>query len=146
LLHQAEQADQRDEDPQRLPAAMARREALRKKMAAACARLEARAKARAEAEKLRTPEGRALYRRRACTVEPIFGVIKAVLGFGQFLLLGLQKVLGKWTLVCPAYNLKRLRRLGAGLVWPRRAEQAGGTGRWGLCPPSAAVRQALLPC
>jgi hypothetical protein len=50
LLHQAEHADQRDEDPQRLPEAMARRETLRKKMDAACARLEARAKARAEGE------------------------------------------------------------------------------------------------
>jgi transposase len=69
----------------------------------------------AMAEKLESPEGRALYRRRACTVEPVFGVIKAVLGFRQFLLRGLKKVSGEWALVCLAYNVKRLHRLGAGL-------------------------------
>jgi hypothetical protein len=68
----------------------------------------------AMAKKLKTPEGRALYRRRACTVEPVFGVIKAVLGFRQFLLRGLQNVRGEWALVCLAYNLKRLHRLGVG--------------------------------
>ena len=52
---------------------------------------------------------------RACTVEPVFGVIQAVLGFRQFLLRGLEKVSGEWTLVCLAYNLRRLHRLGAGL-------------------------------
>ena len=50
LLAQAEQADQRDEDPQRLPEEIARRETLLQKMDEACARLEARAKARAEAD------------------------------------------------------------------------------------------------
>jgi len=69
----------------------------------------------AMANKLKTPEGRALYRRRVCTVEPVFGVIKAVLGFRQFLLRGLKKVRGEWALVCLAYNVKRLHRLGAGL-------------------------------
>ena len=69
----------------------------------------------AMAEKLKTPEGKRIYRQRACTVEPVFGVIKAVLGFRQFLLRGLQKVSGEWNLVCLAYNLKRLHRLGAGL-------------------------------
>jgi DNA repair exonuclease SbcCD ATPase subunit len=51
LLQQAEQADQADEDPQKLPEEIARRQALLKKMDEACARLEARAKARAEAER-----------------------------------------------------------------------------------------------
>lgn len=70
---------------------------------------------RAMAEKLRTPEGQARYRQRACTVEPVFGILKTVLGFRQFLLRGLRKVSGEWNLVCLAYNLKRLHRLGAGL-------------------------------
>jgi hypothetical protein len=48
-------------------------------------------------------------------VEPVFGVIKAVLGFGQLLLRGLKKVGGEWALVCLAYNLNRLHRLRAGL-------------------------------
>jgi len=71
----------------------------------------------AMAAKLKTEEGRALYRKRACTVEPVFGIIKHVLGFRQFLLRGLKKVTGEWSLVCLAYNLKRLHTL-------RRAVQA----------------------
>ncbi len=63
------------------------------------------------AEKLRTPEGKVRYRRRACTVEPVFGIIKSALGFRQFLLRGLQKVSGEWNLVCLAYNCKRLHTL-----------------------------------
>jgi len=69
----------------------------------------------AMAEKLTRPEGRALDRRGVCTVEPVFGVIQAVLGFGQLLLRGLKKIGGEWALVCLAYNVKRLHRLGAGL-------------------------------
>jgi transposase len=65
----------------------------------------------AMAEKLRTPEGRRMYRRRACTVEPVFGIIKAAMGFRQFMLRGLHKVTGEWSLVCLAYNLRRLHRL-----------------------------------
>ena len=48
-------------------------------------------------------------------MEPVFGVMKAVLGFGQLLLRGLKKVGGEWALVCLAYNVKRLHRLGARL-------------------------------
>ena len=69
----------------------------------------------AMADKLKTPEGKTIYRQRACTVEPVFGILKAVLGFRQFLLRGMKKVSGEWNLVCLAYNLKRLHRLGAGL-------------------------------
>jgi Transposase DDE domain len=65
----------------------------------------------AMAEKLRTPEGKARYRRRACTVEPVFGIIKSAIGFRQFLLRGLKKVNGEWNLICLAYNLKRLHTL-----------------------------------
>lgn len=65
----------------------------------------------AMAEKLQTPEGKAIYRQRACTVEPVFGVIKAVLGFRGFLLRGLKKVSGEWNLVSVAWNLKRLHVL-----------------------------------
>jgi transposase len=69
----------------------------------------------AMAAKLKTPTGKVTYRQRACTVEPVFGIIKAVLGFRQFLLRGMRKVSGEWNLVCLAYNLKRLHRLSAGL-------------------------------
>ena len=62
----------------------------------------------AMAHRLQTQEGRALYALRKHTPEPVFGIIKAALGFRQFLLRGLDKVRGEWTLVTMAYNLKRL--------------------------------------
>lgn len=58
--------------------------------------------------KLQTQAGRALYALRKQTVEPVFGIIKAVLGFRQFSLRGLDKVSGEWALVCLAWNLKRM--------------------------------------
>jgi hypothetical protein len=61
--------------------------------------------------RLRTAEGRAVYAKRKCTVEPTFGIIKSVLGFRQFLLRGLQAVRHEWTLVCIGWNVKRLHRL-----------------------------------
>jgi len=64
----------------------------------------------AMAEKLQTPEGREKYRRRACTVETAFGIIKSAMGFRQFLLRGIEKVSGEWTLVAMAYNLKLMHR------------------------------------
>jgi transposase len=62
----------------------------------------------AMAHRRRTPEGRALYAQRKHTPEPVFGVIKAVLGFRQFLLRGLDAVRGEWRLVTLAWNLKRM--------------------------------------
>jgi transposase len=62
-------------------------------------------------EKLRTEEGGRIYAKRAQTVEPVFGIIKAPLGFRQFLLRGLGKVRIEWDLVCLAYNMKRLYNL-----------------------------------
>jgi hypothetical protein len=70
----------------------------------------------AMAEKLKTEEGRAIYRKRACTAEPTFGIIKQAMGFRQFLLRGLKKVSGEWNLVCLAYNLKRLHTLSQAVV------------------------------
>jgi transposase len=61
--------------------------------------------------RLRTDEGRAVYAKRKCTIEPTFGIIKSVLGFRQFLLRGLQAVGYEWTLVCIGWNLKRMHRL-----------------------------------
>ncbi len=61
--------------------------------------------------KLRTTIGKAIYRLRKSTVEPVIGIIKEVIGFRQFSLRGLPAVAGEWTLVCLAYNLKRLHTL-----------------------------------
>jgi hypothetical protein len=63
------------------------------------------------AYKLQTDIGRAIYRLRKCTVEPVMGIIKEVLGFRQFSLRGLEAVRGEWGLVCLAFNLKRLHGL-----------------------------------
>lgn len=68
------------------------------------------------AHRLKTQSGRAIYALRKQTVEPVFGIIKSVMGFRQFSLRGLRKVSGEWTLVCLAWNLKRMAvlRLKAG--------------------------------
>jgi len=63
------------------------------------------------AYKLQTEIGRAIYRLRKCTVEPVIGLIKEVLGFRQFSLRGLAAAAGEWCLVCLAFNLKRLHTL-----------------------------------
>jgi transposase/IS5 family transposase len=57
---------------------------------------------------LKTKAGRALYALRKQTVEPVFGIIKSVMGFRQFLMRGLDNVQIEWTLVCLAWNLKRM--------------------------------------
>jgi hypothetical protein len=57
---------------------------------------------------LATPEGKKLYAQRKHIPEPVFGIIKSVLGFRQFLLRGLDKVRGEWSLVTMAWNVKRI--------------------------------------
>jgi transposase len=59
-------------------------------------------------EKVTSEEGRRIYSRRSCTVEPTFGTIKAVLGLRQFLMRGLERVRIEWDLVCLAYNTRRI--------------------------------------
>lgn len=66
------------------------------------------------AYKLKTALGRAIYGARKCTVEPVIGIIKEVLGFRQFSLRGVEAAAGEWCLVCLAFNLKRLHTLLAG--------------------------------
>jgi transposase len=66
------------------------------------------------AYKLQTEIGKAIYGLRKCTVEPVIGIIKEILGFRQFSLRGLAKAAGEWCLVCLAFNLKRLHVLLAG--------------------------------
>ena len=66
--------------------------------------------------RLATKAGRALYEQRKQTIEPVFGIIKAAMGFRQFSLRGREKVRTEWTLVTLTYNLKRLFHLGAKLA------------------------------
>jgi len=62
----------------------------------------------AMAYRLKTPQGRNLYALRKQTPEPVFGIIKSVLGFRQFSLRGLENVRGEWSLVTMAWNIKRI--------------------------------------
>jgi len=64
--------------------------------------------------RLRTPQGKKLYGLRKQTPEPVFGIIKSVMGFRQFLLRGLDKVRGEWSLVTMAWNFKRMFVLSGG--------------------------------
>jgi transposase len=58
--------------------------------------------------RLQTKAGKKRYALRKQTPEPVFGIIKAVIGFRQFMLRGLNKVRGEWSLVTMAWNMKRM--------------------------------------
>jgi transposase len=61
--------------------------------------------------RLQTKEGKEIYAQRKSMIEPIFGIIKHVMGFRQFMLRGFEKSKGEWNLMCIAYNLKRLHTI-----------------------------------
>ena len=61
--------------------------------------------------KLKTKAGKAVYAARKAIVEPVFGQIKQARGFRQFLLRGIDKVRGEWSLVCMTHNLLKMYRL-----------------------------------
>jgi hypothetical protein len=56
-------------------------------------------------QKLRSPEGHAVYKMRKAVVEPVFGQIKERRGFRRFLLRGLKKVEAEWQIICLTHNL-----------------------------------------
>ena len=62
--------------------------------------------------KLETDDGKALYKNRKQTVEPVFGIIKSAIGFRRFSLRGMAKAATEWTLVTLAYNCGRMVTLG----------------------------------
>lgn len=62
--------------------------------------------------RLRTKKGRARYKLRQESVEPVFGFIKQELGLRQFLLRGLDKVRSMWRFTCAAHNLWKMYRAG----------------------------------
>jgi len=63
--------------------------------------------------KLETEDGKSRYKQRKQTVEPVFGIIKAAIGFVRFHLRGLGNVANEWRLIALAYNCRRLARLRA---------------------------------
>ena len=62
--------------------------------------------------KLRTKRGRDIYALRKEIVEPVFGQIKQARGFRQFLLRGVKKVKGEWSLICTTHNILKLWKSG----------------------------------
>ncbi len=82
--------------------------------------------------KLQTTRGRQRYALRMQTVEPVFGQIKQGRGFRQFLLRGLEKVGGEWSLICAGHNLLKLFR--SGVYQPRETP----TNRFAASVPNVA--------
>jgi hypothetical protein len=73
------------------------------------------------ARKLRTKQGREVYAQRKTISEPVFGQTKEVRGLRRFLMRGLEKVNGKWTLWCTSHNILKLFRF-------QTAQEAGAMG------------------
>jgi hypothetical protein len=65
------------------------------------------------AHQLGTQAGRALYKLRKQTMEPVFGIIKRVMDWRQMSMRGLEKAQGEWNLVTMAWNIKRMHVLRA---------------------------------
>ena len=63
--------------------------------------------------RLSTQTGKGLYKMRKQTVEPVFGIIKHVMGWRQMSMRGLAKAQGEWNLVTMAWNIKRMHVLRA---------------------------------
>ena len=61
--------------------------------------------------RLKTEEGQKIYSKRKTTVEPVFGIIKRVIGFRQFLIRGLENIGIEWDLVTISYNISRMYAL-----------------------------------
>lgn len=76
------------------------------------------------AHRLKTAAGKSLYKLRKQTVEPVFGIIKEVMGFRRFLLRGPDKMSLEWVLVCLSCNHKRLFALKIGR-WRDKTEPKG---------------------
>jgi len=62
------------------------------------------------ARKLKTVKGRRVYEKRKAITEPVFGQIKHVRNFRQFLLRGIEKVISEWDLICLGHNVLKLFR------------------------------------
>ena len=61
--------------------------------------------------RLKTEQGQKIYSKRKTTVEPVFGIIKRVMGFRQFLMRGLKNIGIEWDLVTISYNISRMYTL-----------------------------------
>lgn len=77
------------------------------------------------AAKLQSEEGKEVYGKRKEIVEPVFGQVKSNLGFVRFLLRGLKKASGEWSLICLVHNIRRIYAY-------LKAERGGLTERLGM--------------
>ena len=84
-------------------------------------------------QRLNSEEGQKMYRRRLHPIEAIFGHLKYNLGYTRFLLRGLEKVKAEFTLMCLAYNLRKLAKHAARflLFW------LTSTPFWGMRPQNS---------
>jgi transposase len=94
-----------------------------------------------------------LYRRRKCTVEPVFGQIREAMGFRRYFYRGRENVRGEWNLVCAAFNVRKITGwMMKGVEIARRSGSGGpgvrllpGIGRYiHLSDYLVAARNALL--
>lgn len=76
-----------------------------------CAGMRLSRRQRRMRQKLRSPAGQALYRRRKALVEPVWGSLKEQRGMRRFRLRGLRKVAIEFQLAAIAFNLTRLARI-----------------------------------
>jgi hypothetical protein len=87
--------------------------------------------------RLRTKKGKAAYKLRSQTVEPVFGQIKAVLGLRGFLRRGIEAVRREWKLICACHTDETLQGL-----WDRLRQLRGG---YALIGPQFRIRRTRLP-
>ncbi len=66
--------------------------------------------------KLLTQKGKKIYKKRCCSVEAVFGIIKSAMGLDKFLLRGKEKSDNEWKMYCMAFNLLKLWRNGFNMV------------------------------
>ena len=85
------------------------------------------------ARMLKTKVGAAIYARQKCIVEPAFGQIKQARGFRQFLLRGVEKVQGKWALICMTHKVLKFQKICYELSEEERLKEAGEQKK---CSPS----------
>lgn len=95
--------------------------------------------------RLKTPTGQALYALRKQTVEPVFGIIKEVMGFRRFSLRGLEKVSTEWTLICLSYNFKRLFTLKKQALPKKNTPARPSTCQKAFNPVLSLIFQHLVP-
>ena len=101
----------------------------------------------AAAERMKTEEGRTIYKKRAPGIEGVFGVIKSCMGIRRFTRRGLDKVRCDWSWICAAYNLKKLlaRKANEASGAPQRGHSGANSVLAGLHSGVIAASNAFSP-